>query len=211
VPLPYEQQPGESARAFRAFQIYRDLGPDRSLDKAYADYTANESATELPRSPGQWNRWSAAHNWVERALEYDAHLDAQKRKRRERRMLELEDRRFECEIRNQEELERIVDQLNGLIEKSAACPVADVVQVTDETVEDISLARTTRTKKKTTVKALKASGLARLVQERNDTARQTVVGVREPVKEKKNAQASSGGIPTGIVFKPPIDPNAVPA
>jgi hypothetical protein len=69
----WEQQPGESSRAFGAFCVYRDLGPRRSLRAAAAAFYGR-SAAALER---QLDKWSAAFRWVERASAWDRHLDAE--------------------------------------------------------------------------------------------------------------------------------------
>ena len=61
--VPWEQQPGESSRAFGAFCAYRDLGPRRSLRAAAAAFYGRSSAA-LER---QVDKWSGAFRWVERA------------------------------------------------------------------------------------------------------------------------------------------------
>jgi hypothetical protein len=78
----WEQQPGESARAFSAAQIYFHAGPGRSLAQV---------AQELSKSVQLIKRWSSKHNWVERAAAYDAH------------MAEVEQSRLEEEVRRQAE------------------------------------------------------------------------------------------------------------
>ena len=63
---PWEQQPGESAKAFEAFAIYRDMGVERSVRKV---------AQQLNKSLTLIGRWSSNHNWPERARAYDRDLD----------------------------------------------------------------------------------------------------------------------------------------
>ncbi len=63
---PWEQQAGETTRAFAAFVAYRDLGPDRSIAKA---------AEQLGRNADHFRRWSARNRWRARVEAYDAHED----------------------------------------------------------------------------------------------------------------------------------------
>jgi hypothetical protein len=69
---PWEQQPGESTRAFGAFCVYRDLGPMRSLRAAAVAFYGRETRS-VER---QFDTWSSAFRWVERAGAWDRHLDA---------------------------------------------------------------------------------------------------------------------------------------
>jgi len=55
--LGWSRQPGESARAFQAFEHYRDLGPERSVTKV---------AQALDKSRTLIGRWSSEHDWVSR-------------------------------------------------------------------------------------------------------------------------------------------------
>jgi hypothetical protein len=65
--LDYERQPGESARAFAAFQAYRDLPASaRSVAKA---------AETVGKSPKTLYGWSAQHHWVLRAAAWDGEQD----------------------------------------------------------------------------------------------------------------------------------------
>ncbi len=194
--LDYEQQPDESAAAFRAFTFYRDLGPERSLAKAYAAHSGTD--VQPGKHPGQWGLWSSKNAWESRALAYDAHCDEERRKARERKMRQLEERRFEFELRNQEALERRVGRMDELLDKAEATPVADVVVVKDETEESMQTLGTKKTRTKTVVKALKMAGYSRTVQVRNETAKFAITGVR--AEEKKKADAPSTAV-TGIVFK----------
>jgi hypothetical protein len=85
---PWEQQVGESARAFGAFCAYRDLGPRRSL-RAAAQAFYGRAAAALER---QLDKWSRAFCWVERAKAWDCHLDAQARQAQEEARREMVER-----------------------------------------------------------------------------------------------------------------------
>lgn len=67
TPALYEQQPGESNKAFAAFQMYLSLGGKR---------TSHEVGRKLSKSWQLCERWSFKHHWVERASAYDASLAA---------------------------------------------------------------------------------------------------------------------------------------
>lgn len=68
TPQPWNQQPGESPAAYRAFLVYRDLGPKRSLSAAL------EADGRPPTSLAYWGRWSSANAWLARCAAWDAHL-----------------------------------------------------------------------------------------------------------------------------------------
>ena len=85
---PWEQQPGESARAFGAFCVYRDLGPRRSLRASAAAFYEQTSAAR----ERQVDKWSRAFRWVERAGAWDRHLDAQARQAQEETRREMTER-----------------------------------------------------------------------------------------------------------------------
>ena len=88
APRPWERQPDESsAAAFAAFQCYRDLGRERSLDEvdrrlypppATAPTESRPSAARSRRR-GHISSWSRRHAWVKRAAAWDAEVDRQGR------------------------------------------------------------------------------------------------------------------------------------
>lgn len=206
--LPFEQQPHESARAFRAFTYYRDLGPERSLEKAYAGHSGEKDG----KAPGQWNAWSKQFEWVRRAIAYDAHLDTALRKARERRQKRLEERQFDYRLKNQERLEDLVNQAMEVLRKVSATPVTDVIQQKEEEEESLTTASIKRTKSKTTVKAMKLSGYARLIQEVNETARQAVEGPdKAPVRRALAAADTKSGAGTPAVVPTLVFTAALPA
>src|SRR5260370_5769850 len=75
---PWEQLPGESAKAYAAFCLYRDLGPRRSLDEASRSYhrgRASSADGDTPsrrrRASGTMRRWADRWNWPARARAWD--------------------------------------------------------------------------------------------------------------------------------------------
>src|SRR5690349_21351453 len=61
----WKQQTDESAKAYRAFVLYRDGGHQRSYQRV---------AQALGVSPRLIARWGTRHGWVERARHWDNHL-----------------------------------------------------------------------------------------------------------------------------------------
>jgi len=71
----YERIPGETHKAWLAFCVYRDIGPSRSLDKAYRSAIGKEG-----RHARHCATWSKNNRWVSRAAAYDtAMLKRQRR------------------------------------------------------------------------------------------------------------------------------------
>jgi hypothetical protein len=59
----WQQQPGESPKAFQAFVVYRNMEPrERSISRV---------VSELNKSRSLIGRWSSRWSWVERAQEWD--------------------------------------------------------------------------------------------------------------------------------------------
>jgi len=65
MPLPFEQQPRESDKAFAAFKAYLDMGAERSV---------REVGERLGKSEGLIERWSAKFEWRSRVAAHAAHL-----------------------------------------------------------------------------------------------------------------------------------------
>jgi hypothetical protein len=61
--------PDESTPAYRAFRVYLNQGPGRTLDLAWQFYCLGSGGKQhvSARRPGHWSRWSARHQWVDRA------------------------------------------------------------------------------------------------------------------------------------------------
>jgi len=65
MPLPFEKQPRESAKAFAAFSLYLSQGAERSTAAV---------AKELAKSEQLVRRWSAKFAWTDRVAAHAAHL-----------------------------------------------------------------------------------------------------------------------------------------
>lgn len=70
---PWVRLPGETAKSFEAFRIFRDLGAQRSVAEAYRRYVGRTEGTEQPATYF-WD-WSRDFAWRDRALAYDDHKD----------------------------------------------------------------------------------------------------------------------------------------
>ncbi len=71
----WEPQEGElrgGGKAWGAFCVFRDLGPQRTLRKAAAIYYARPDGEPKPHQYDQMKRWSAKFDWQERTRSLDA-------------------------------------------------------------------------------------------------------------------------------------------
>ena len=65
------KQRGETAKAYAAFCIYRDLGPKRTVRKAYND--AHPKRDPRKGISSHWPKWSMNNEWVRRCNAFDQH------------------------------------------------------------------------------------------------------------------------------------------
>ena len=113
---PWEQQDNETATAFAAFVIYRDLGLGiRSTGKV---------SQELGKSTALIHRWSSRWNWVSRCRVYDQELD---RLIRERHMSELYQARDRHALLAWEVQEKVLERLANMSVQEI--PVAMLAQM----------------------------------------------------------------------------------
>ena len=67
---PWDRQPGETAKAYAAFLLYRDLPAiDRSVSAARERHQRDTKGTLR-----QWKGWSMRNGWMNRAAEHDSDL-----------------------------------------------------------------------------------------------------------------------------------------
>ena len=92
----WERQKGESESAYAAFLIYRDLGPNRTLELAaewQAD-DANPNGTKTVPISGL-KKFSAKWDWVERCRAWDNHLQAERDRVMAKEAAKVERRRID--------------------------------------------------------------------------------------------------------------------
>ena len=65
MPLPFEQQPRESAKAFAAFSLYLSQGAERSIE---------ECARKFLKRSRLMRRWAQKFDWSGRVAAHGAHL-----------------------------------------------------------------------------------------------------------------------------------------
>src|SRR5438270_5048075 len=102
----------ESARAFAAFCIYRDLGPGRSVAAAWNAHQVTsgvkrtiDGVQQRSKPPGRWNLWSGKHRWVDRAAARDQKID--QAKCAARREEEIRDEKDLAEFKREDRQEKI--------------------------------------------------------------------------------------------------------
>jgi hypothetical protein len=72
----WERLPGESAKAYAAFCVFRDFGAERNVRKAVDAFEADSA--KRGKRYRLWSGWAAAFKWRERAADYDNYLDCLK-------------------------------------------------------------------------------------------------------------------------------------
>jgi hypothetical protein len=73
------QHPDESAKAWRGYLCYQDLGPMRTVSQAYAQYCGNPENPSRPSS--SFIRWKADYDWDGRVKLWDTLEQAAARER----------------------------------------------------------------------------------------------------------------------------------
>lgn len=67
--MPWEQQPEETAKAYAAFCIYRDLGAGRTIPKLREEF--GKTSGKKPLSERQYESYSSRYRWSERVAAWD--------------------------------------------------------------------------------------------------------------------------------------------
>ena len=117
----WERQPGESAQAYEAFAIYRDMGSNRSLRVV---------AEKLSKSYTLIGRWSREKKWGERCRAYDNHLDDKARQEALQKYKKMRTRHIGIALQLQE---KALAELKNLPDGSMT--PKDIIQFLDKATE----------------------------------------------------------------------------
>jgi Mg-chelatase subunit ChlI len=79
----WDRRSNETSKAYAAFTIYRDMGPERSIALV---------AEECRKNISLMNRWSQRHQWVSRVHDYEAHLEKVAQASREKEIADMRKR-----------------------------------------------------------------------------------------------------------------------
>ena len=103
----WNRQPGETAKAYAAFLVYRDLPAiGRSIAAAREGHRKDRKGTVR-----QWNEWSTRNGWVNRAAEHDSDLGS---RRRERMAQELDQALDDAAVTIRATLDKVKERIEGM-------------------------------------------------------------------------------------------------
>ena len=103
----WERQPSETAKAFAAFGLYRDLPAiDRSVSAARERHQRDTKGTLR-----QWKGWSMRNGWVNRAAEHDSDLASRRREHMAKKLEQAQDEAF---VLIRAALDKVKERIEGM-------------------------------------------------------------------------------------------------
>jgi hypothetical protein len=177
-PVNPERHPQESSRAYRAFCLYRDLGPDRSLDRAWASFRAAQSKDRgSSRHPGYWGKWCHQFDWVARADAYDDSIEQQRIAAAAEQRRKLEEDHFQFRIHLIQQNQKLIRILDAALEKNAVTPSMEVTRVqSDEATGTVVTSK---------YRPPNLTGMAALLNARNGLLTQATAGIPDAQTDRK--------------------------
>src|SRR5262245_5635522 len=76
----YDPLPGESAKAYAAFQRFYLMEPETRTILAAYQSSLKTAKPGLKSAPAHWRQWASTYRWHERALTWDAQVSDQRRR-----------------------------------------------------------------------------------------------------------------------------------
>ena len=112
---PWEQRADESPKQYEGFRCYLDLGEDRTVVKAWVQYSAllerkriasgqtvrarDRQGTKKVKPLDYFYGWASRFEWRERALEWDRYVERQAQKARIKKIEQMRERhQQQCEF-----------------------------------------------------------------------------------------------------------------
>src|SRR5215208_2114605 len=135
----WEPQEGELRGGGKAWRAFCDLGPERTLRQAAAVFYGSPDGEPKPHQYDQLKRWSARHDWQERARSLDARDEMVRRVAIE---AHLQAQAADRASREAKITERILEIREAACEQSLrmlAWPLAEQRVVRDEDGEDVTI------------------------------------------------------------------------
>ena len=111
----WDRQPGETAKAYAAFLLYRDLpAVDRTIVAAVVEHRKLGGKASVRN----WETWASRYNWRERGLASDSDLAS---RRRERMAKELDRAQDDAAVLIRAALAKVAERIQGMnVEELAA-------------------------------------------------------------------------------------------
>lgn len=167
----WQRQKNETARAFAAFCAYRDLGPGRSLDKAWGLLSGRDP---MKKAPGRIQEWSRSFQWVRRCEAWDARNAEIQQCEFDARLKQLAHDQADFAVEEFKRLASRVRMADKILDKADAHPITDVVQ------EQVSFGvNGERIRKRHRVQGVNLAGYAALMKEIRESARRAILGPRD--------------------------------
>ena len=104
----WERQSGETAKAYAAFLLYRDLpAVDRTIVAAVVEHRKLGGKASVRN----WETWASRYNWRERGLASDSDLASRRRERMEK---ELERAQDDAAVLIRAALAKVAERIQGM-------------------------------------------------------------------------------------------------
>jgi hypothetical protein len=150
--MQWLKQKNETAKAYAAFQVYLELGKERTIDSAHTQATGHQNTVK--RSSRAWLRWSSKYNWVARANAYDEHLiilqmqhAEEETKRKATATLARREKLLQAEL---ELAARLLDRARKILEKDLKnCSYSDAARMVETADKILRLSADMATEKVT--------------------------------------------------------------
>ncbi|CAB4130595.1 hypothetical protein UFOVP130_18 [uncultured Caudovirales phage] len=183
---PWEKSKSESTKAYAAFCAYRDLGPGRSIEKAFAVLKPDKKRNGRP---AEWYGWSVKFEWVKRVEAWDEFAEEFQRREFEARLKKLAHDQADFAVEEFARLVKRVRRADRLLDKADELPLTDVEEEQGG--------------KKTRVRGVDMARYAALMKEIRESARRAIIGPRDDAEQTAPANPA-----TEIEWEKPLDRDA---